>query len=73
MQVGLLLSDYIHVAGMRAHNAGEGLRPTYEHCLVQPACKRNSLHRELGENMTDEELQEMIDEAGMHAFVGAVA
>lgn len=23
-------------------------------------------HRELGENMTDEELQEMIDEAGMH-------
>lgn len=23
-------------------------------------------HRELGENMTDEELQEMIDEAGTH-------
>ena len=27
------------------------------------------LHRELGENMTDEELQEMIDEAGKHVLV----
>ena len=30
------------------------------------------LHRELGENMTDEELQEMIDEAGKHVFAHKV-